>query len=227
MAPGTGWTWVFATARLRDPSVDAHTLDRENLQSALEKVGASATVRDAFVLLTRDHEHSAGVDPGFDVVMAWRTIDPGIVTEELVRRGNEVWGPLAAAVTDPAVHSRAELCSFDASSLDGGWLVAVRVDFRATEQDAEAQERDFNEWYTYEHVGDICRGQGFHRGWRMQRDASGDHQTYWVFYESDAAEDLVRSRAGKAPWGGLWAGVIDQDTFCRSYHEIVARFHRP
>lgn len=214
----TRWTWVIATAGETELVLPPN----EDLTSHVEELAHMKGSQEALFLKTEPHEHSAGTDPGFTYCAAVRTTDPS----SLLNDPKALWGPLDGRVSDVQIHLRDELCYFDASPIDASWITAVRVDFTPTREDAAKQEHEFNDWYTFEHVSDICRGTGFHRGWRMEREDDGPFQRYWVFYESDAPENLAESRQGKASWGGIWGDVISQDTFCRSYHRVMASSRR-
>lgn len=112
---------------------------------------------------------------------------------------------------------------FDASSTIGDHFVAVCVDFIATEPDATGQEAEFDAWYTYEHMGDVSRADGIHRAFRGMTEDEGPRR-YWCWYETDDPSVFMKSRKGKAPWGGLWLENIDQSTFRRSYFAIADRW---
>ncbi|MFC5993631.1 hypothetical protein ACFQE5_05300 [Pseudonocardia hispaniensis] len=196
-----------------DPGSEVSALrSTATLRSVAEAAGASQVV----FLETIDHpDTSTASGPESSLIIA---TGPGLhrrqsdVVDALCRMGH-------LSPTDLVPRPFTPLGYFDCSPLRGDYAVAVCVDFVPTADDAAAQESAFDEWYTHEHMSDVCRAPGIHRAWRVVADDDTPRR-YWCIYESEAPEIFMASRKGHAPWGGLWLNNIDKSTFRRTYFKL-------
>lgn len=180
--------------------------------------GQALRLSSLLALRVIDHAHTGGDGLESSLVVA---IGPGAA-----HRVGEIEDALAASGVDVhrgAARGLALRSCFDASKQEGDHYVAVQVDFVATKDDATSQEAEFDSWYTYEHMSDVSRADGFHRAFRGVATDEGPRH-YWCWYETDDPAAFMDSRKGQAPWGGLWLPNIDQTSFRRSYFEISARW---
>lgn len=195
--------------------VDPDRLRTEDLSSIGEAIGC----RSLLVLDPLDHSHRAGT--GLEGAMVLASGD-GLAsdTDKLMAALSDLPG---LQVDRARQRTFTSLAYFDASTEVGSSVVAVCVDFTATSATPAAQEREFDAWYSYEHMSDVSRAAGIHRAFRMA--ARDDHpRHYWCLYECDDPQIFMDSRRGTKPWGGLWLDNIDQTSFRRSYFTIACRW---
>lgn len=106
----------------------------------------------------------------------------------------------------------------------GQWWCSVRMDPR--EDFSRTDWQRFENWYTYEHVGETVIAPGINEAWRLGEELrpsgrSGFHSHFrWAMYELQDPEDMMR-HVSKEPLKPIWHEFNNNETFSRTYHTVV------
>lgn len=140
------------------------------------------------------------------------------------------WGPWQEHIDDWLVdwsrtHYRV-LQRADQDDTAGGYFAVVRA---TLEFESDAQQREFDAWYSEKHLPEICSHEGVHRAWRLETVEHHDvvnpaPHGYWTVYQVDdpdsfAAARDARTAAGIEPWDGIWLPYLED--WGIQYHEIM------
>lgn len=185
---------------------------------------ANRACSNAWLLKTVKHADDGGA-PVPQVISVYEVDDPKLFAAGRFDADWE-WQASGLAVTRTARTVRRVLSSFDFSDRSGGYWATVRVDYVETPDRGREQRDEFDAWYTFSHVPEICAQPGFHRAWRSRRMGvtrePGFDQDFWAVYDVDDPADLMKAamKLDGPLWGGLWLRNVDSQTLSRSYHEV-------
>lgn len=215
--------WMISSAQVGD-SVD-DLLDWY-AEERLPRHLASPLCSQAWLLKTVKHADDWGT-PVPQVSCVFEVDNPTAFAAGRFDADTE-WRASELDVTHTARTVRRVLSTFDFSDRTGGHWATVRVDYEETPERGREQQDEFDSWYTFKHMPEICARPGFHRAWRTRRmgrtQEPGFAQDFWAVYDVDDPAVLMQAAMSlEGPlWDGLWLRNVDSTTLSRSYHEVRA-----
>jgi hypothetical protein len=210
-----GWMfWAVVKCNLRDPSAVEAFNEWYNTQHAPRYI-AQPGFRRGWRLERFDQTGQRGT-LGQRFVAGYEVESTAVFNAALERdlTTSHPWEEWETRIKDwQRTYYRSLLSFGGAQPARGGkgcfWTI-VRVDVDGLTSEAE---REFNSWYDYRHIPQICGFAGFRRAWRLKLEPdTGDlgprGQKYMAVYETDFPEYLPNVRRGTVPWDGIWGDHI-------------------
>lgn len=193
-------------------------------ENVFPSLTADPRVARAWVVETVYHHEETG--PSMPAVWAvYESFDVDDV-EDVIHPDAGSWSSAPMPVSGARSVTREVLANLWFPSERGQWWCSIRIDPR--NEDVRFRWEELERWYTFRHIGETARAQGFQEAWRLgeEEPETSDpvhHAHYrWAIYEQTRPEDMMH-HVNKEPLQDIWHEFVDESTFGRTYHKVVAR----
>lgn len=156
-----------------------------------------------------------------------RALDEGTISNP-----GDPWGPWQQYVDDYVLdweRTYYRVLKRQGTESIGDYWACVKFDI---DLEGDAEEQEFDDWYSNKHMPEICGYDGINRAWRLEvepddNDLGNRRQRFWGVYQADSPDAFAASRQdrtdrGIEPFDGIWLPKISnfEISFCDLLNEI-------